>query len=52
VPAHVAEEVAVHARAVLLDDMRARTALYKRLGARPDETVDVEMVEAYYQQLA
>jgi regulator of RNase E activity RraA len=52
VPAHVAEEVAVHARAVLLDDMRARSGLYKRLGLPPDETVDFENVEAYYRQFS
>jgi 4-hydroxy-4-methyl-2-oxoglutarate aldolase len=50
VPLEVAEEVAVHARAVLLNDMRDRRALYERLGMEPDETVDYEAVEAYYQQ--
>jgi len=51
VPAEVAAEVAVHARAVLLADMRARRRLYERLGKVPDETVDVETVEAYYRRL-
>ena len=50
VPLEVAEEVAVHARAVLLADMRGRRRLYERLGMAPDETVDYETVEAYYQQ--
>ncbi|MBM3237929.1 RraA family protein [Candidatus Poribacteria bacterium] len=50
VPLEVAEEVAVHARAVLLADMRARRRLYERLGMTPDATVDYEMVEAYYSQ--
>lgn len=50
VPQHVAEEVAIHARAVLLADMRGRRRLYERLGMPPDETVDVETVEAYYSQ--
>jgi 4-hydroxy-4-methyl-2-oxoglutarate aldolase len=50
VPLEVAEEVAVHARAVLLADMRGRRRLYERLGMEPDETVDYEMVEAYYRQ--
>lgn len=50
VPQEVAAEVAVHARAVLLHDMRGRRRLYERLGMPPDETVDVEMVEAYYRQ--
>ncbi len=50
VPQEVAEEVAVHARAILLADMRGRRRLYERLGMTPDETVDYEMVEAYYRQ--
>jgi len=50
VPLEVAEEVAVHARAVLLADMRSRRRLYEKLGMTPDETVDVEAVEAYYSQ--
>jgi 4-hydroxy-4-methyl-2-oxoglutarate aldolase len=52
VPQEVAAEVAVHAQAVLLHDMRGRRRLYERLGMPPDETVDVEMVEAYYSQLS
>jgi regulator of RNase E activity RraA len=51
VPLEVAEEVAVHARAVLLADMRARRRHYERLGMPPDETVDAEAVEAYYSEL-
>jgi regulator of RNase E activity RraA len=51
VPQEVAAEVALHARAVLLADMRARRRLYERLGMPPDETVDHEAVEAYYQTL-
>jgi 4-hydroxy-4-methyl-2-oxoglutarate aldolase len=51
VPIEVAEEVAIHARAVLLADMRGRRSLYGKLGMEPDETVDVEMVEAYYEAL-
>jgi 4-hydroxy-4-methyl-2-oxoglutarate aldolase len=47
----VAHEVAVHARAILLADMRARRALYERLGMAPDATVDFETVEAYYDGL-
>ena len=50
VPLEVAREVAVHARAVLLADMRARSRLYERLGRVPDETVDYATVEAYYRQ--
>ena len=52
VPKEVAEEVAIHARAILLADMRARRKLYDRLGTAPDETVDFETVEAYYLGLA
>lgn len=51
VPIEVAEEVARFAVAILLADMRARRALYERLGRSPDETVDYEKVEFYYQGL-
>jgi 4-hydroxy-4-methyl-2-oxoglutarate aldolase len=51
VPQEVAEEVAVHARAILLADMRARKKHYERLGMAPDSTVDFEAVETYYSQL-
>lgn len=51
VPLEIAEEVAVHARAILLADMRARRKLYERLGMPFDATVDYEAVEAYYNQL-
>jgi regulator of RNase E activity RraA len=50
VPADIAEEVAVHARAILLADMRGRRSLYERLNMPTDETVDVATVEAYYAQ--
>ena len=50
VPVEVAEQVAVHARGVLLADMRGRRTLYERQDMPPDETVDVETVEAYYRQ--
>ncbi|GAA2759260.1 RraA family protein [Actinopolymorpha rutila] len=48
VPAEIAGEVAVHARAVLIADMHARRRVYEKLGRKPDETVDIEAVEAYY----
>ncbi|NLC57938.1 MAG: RraA family protein [Armatimonadetes bacterium] len=51
VPQEVAAEVAVHARAILLADMRGRRQLYERLGMPLDETVDYERVEAYYASL-
>jgi hypothetical protein len=41
------EEVAVHARAILLADMRARRGFYERLGMSLDATVDFETVEAH-----
>ncbi|MHC5058755.1 MAG: RraA family protein [Planctomycetota bacterium] len=50
VPIEVAEEVAVHARAVLLSDMRGRRETYERTGLTPDATVDHETVEEYYRQ--
>jgi len=50
VPLEIAEEVAIHARAILLHDMRSRAKLYERLGKAPDATVDYETVEAYYKQ--
>lgn len=51
VPLEVAQEVAIHARAVLLADMKGRGKLYQRAGRQPDETVDFAAVEAYYAQL-
>ncbi len=51
VPAEIAEEVAVHARAVLLADMHARRRRYERLGMEADSTVDFDAVEAYYAAL-
>ncbi|SEE87666.1 Regulator of RNase E activity RraA [Ruania alba] len=51
VPAEVAEEVATHARAVLLADMEARRKHYRAQSRPDDETVDVEAVIAYYADL-
>jgi 4-hydroxy-4-methyl-2-oxoglutarate aldolase len=48
VPQDIAEEVARHAQAILLADMRGRHSLYERLGIPMDDTVDIEAVEAYY----
>ncbi len=50
IPLEVAEAVAVHARAILLADMRGRSELYRRAGLTPDASVDYETVEAYYNQ--
>jgi 4-hydroxy-4-methyl-2-oxoglutarate aldolase len=47
-PARVADEVAVHARAILLADVRARRKHYDALGIKPDTSVDHEAVEEYY----
>jgi 4-hydroxy-4-methyl-2-oxoglutarate aldolase len=51
VPLEVAAEVAGHARAILLADMRARRGLYEKLGMKPDDTVDFASVEEYYRRL-
>lgn len=48
VPIEIAEEVATHARAILLADMHARRKRYERLEMTPDSTVDFDAVEAYY----
>jgi regulator of RNase E activity RraA len=52
VPLEVAEEVAMHARAVLLADMRARAELYEKLERSPDPSIDYQSVEAYYASLS
>lgn len=51
VPIEVAEEVAVHARAVMLADMRARRRHYESLGRPYDETVDADAMEQYFMNL-
>lgn len=51
VPIEIADQVAVHARAILLADMRGRRRLYEHLGMPLDPTVDHAMVEAYYRGL-
>lgn len=48
VPAAVAHEVATHARAILLADMRSRREKYRVLGKTSDDTVNVEAIEAYF----
>jgi regulator of RNase E activity RraA len=52
VPIEVAQEVARHAQAILLADMRARRKRYENLGMPLDATVDYDSVEAYYRQFA
>jgi regulator of RNase E activity RraA len=51
VPAEIAPVVAMHAKAILLADMRARRDLYQRTGLPPDATVDFESVERYFATL-
>lgn len=51
VPFEIAAEVAVHARAVMLADMRARRRHYERLGRPYDETVDADAAEKYFNGL-
>lgn len=51
VPQEIAAEAVGHAVAILLADMKGRRRLYERLGMPLDETVDVDTVESYYQQL-
>jgi len=52
VPYEIAQEVAVHAVAILIADMKGRRRLYEKLNLPLDETVDYERVEAYYKALA
>lgn len=51
VPLSIAKEVAIHAQAILIADMKGRRRLYERLGMELDATVDYETVEAYYRAL-
>lgn len=51
VPQHVAREVALHAKEVLLADMRSRARKYDGLGIPRDESVDAAAVEKYYADL-
>jgi 4-hydroxy-4-methyl-2-oxoglutarate aldolase len=51
VPLEVAEQVATHARAILLADMHSRRKHYQALNMAPDSTVDIEAIEAYYQNV-
>jgi 4-hydroxy-4-methyl-2-oxoglutarate aldolase len=51
VPVEIAEEVATHARAILIADMHARKKVYGKLGLPDDPTIDIEAVEGYYSSL-
>jgi regulator of RNase E activity RraA len=51
VPIEIAREVALHAKAVLVADMKARAARYDKLGRAHDESVDVAAIDRYYAAL-
>ena len=51
VPIEIAREVALHAKAVLAADMRARRGRYDALGRAHDETVDTDALDRYYAEL-
>jgi 4-hydroxy-4-methyl-2-oxoglutarate aldolase len=48
----VAREVALHAKEVLLADMRSRRRRYDRLGMAHDESVDTDAIDRYYAALS
>ena len=52
VPIEVAQEVAVHARAILTADMKARRQHYEKIGMKLDATVDPVALDRYYADLA
>jgi regulator of RNase E activity RraA len=51
VPVEIAKEVALHAKAVLAADMRARGKRYEKLNMPPDASVDVDALDRYYASL-
>lgn len=51
VPIEIAKEVALHAKAVLIADMKARGRRYEKLGMPVDESVDVPAIDRYYASL-
>lgn len=51
VPIEIAKEVALHAKAVLIADMKARGKRYEKLNMPPDESVDVPAIDRYYASL-
>jgi regulator of RNase E activity RraA len=48
VPIEVAKQVALHAKEVLLADMRSRGKRYQKLGMAPDASVDTGAIDRYY----
>ncbi|MDB5623474.1 MAG: 4-hydroxyphenylacetate isomerase [Devosia sp.] len=51
VPIEIAREVALHAKAVLAADMKARANRYDKLGRAHDESVDVTALDRFYAEL-
>jgi regulator of RNase E activity RraA len=51
VPIEIAKEAALHAKAVLIADMRSRGKRYEKLGMAPDASVDVPAIDKYYASL-
>ena len=48
VPIEVAKQVALHAKEVLLADMRSRARRYEKLGMARDASVDTDAIDRYY----
>ncbi len=51
VPLEVAEDVLYFAARIAIDDKKSRRNLYTRLGRKPDETVDWEVVAEYFKDI-
>ena len=51
VPIEVAQQVALHAKEVLLADMRSRRRRYDKLGMVHDASVDTDAIDRYYAAL-
>ena len=51
VPAEVARDGSIVARGILIDDARKRRRLYEQNGMPPDESGDVEVMEAFLADL-
>jgi regulator of RNase E activity RraA len=51
VPIEIAKQAALHAKAVLAADMKARGKRYEKLGMAADASVDVEALDRYYAAL-
>lgn len=51
VPIEVAEDVLYFAAKIAIDDKKSRRNLYQKLGKKPDETVDWEVVAEYFKDI-